>query len=180
MDTRRPPRPCSIIWRAARWFARNGPLSALPISKSQSSSVMSRKLFLMEPTALFTRMSMPPCSAMNSSIMRLMSALLPTFASCQLTFEPRSRTILRVSSAVSSRMMSLMPMSAPSSARRRAIARPMPRRDPVMSAFLPCSFMPLTCFLLNGLRYGLGVHRELPQPEARGVVNGVRERGHGR
>ena len=149
METMRPPRPWSIIARAARWLARNGPLSALPISKSQSSSEISRKLFLMLPTALFTRMSIPPCSAMNSSIIRLMSALLPTFASCQLTVLPRSRTIPKVSTAVSSYTMSLMPISAPSSASRRAIARPIPRLDPVMSAFLPCSFMSLTCFLVS-------------------------------
>src|SRR6266481_1289259 len=110
--------PLFMCFRAA-CVATKVPRTLMSIRRSNSSSVVSSNVFGTAVPALFTRTSSRPNVA----------------------------TVFSTEAAASAPFVYVMATFAPSAARRLAIAAPMPRDPPVMSAIFPSSFFDIV-FLL--------------------------------
>src|SRR6185503_6617621 len=118
---------------------RNAPVTFTASVRSQSARSMSTTRSVGPPTpALLTRMSSPPSSASVAATTDFTAASSATSASAVATRPPALRISAAVASSVSRRVAASI-TAAPSETKRSAIARPMPRPPPVMSATLPLS-----------------------------------------
>jgi len=90
---------------------------------------------------LFTNTSMPPNRATVDSTHICASSGCPTWAAVQATRSSGTPAVTNplAASAKSSAVRELSITLAPASAKRAAVARPMPRLAPVINAVLPVS-----------------------------------------
>src|SRR5258708_2112127 len=151
MLTMAPPPPCFTIWRAAAWPARKMPFRFTAITRSKSASSMSRNSAACTMPALATRTSRRP-NALTAAATALSTwALRETSQAAKLTVKP-SAVRRSVSRRPASSFTSVRSTRAPSRAKARAHARPMPCAAPVTRATLSAS---LTRLLRLGLhRFG--------------------------
>src|SRR5476651_882185 len=146
-----PPPPCFTIWRAAACPARKVPLRFTAITRSKSASARSRNSAAWTIPALATRMSTRPNSLTAAAIAASTSILRETSQRAKLALKPSERN-RRVSPRPASSFTSVSSTRAPSRAKARAHARPMPCAAPVTTATLSES---LTNLFRRGL-HGLG------------------------
>ena len=119
------PRPARAMSRATAWATRKAPLRLTRSTASKSASVMSKKSQALKIPALLTSTSMRPCALMAAATSASTWALSPT---SQCTYKPPNslaRAVPRSSS------MSAITTRAPSRAKRRQQASPMPCAPPV-------------------------------------------------
>ncbi len=139
----------------ACWATKNGPLRFTATSSSKTASVVVSTVPSRPMPALLTRMSnpVPPCrvvsSASRAAKNRWMPATVPT-SPCKANAWPPAVMIWRTTSpAAAAFFWKLTTAKAPSLANRRAMARPMPRLAPVMTAIFPFRLMayPPSCLV---------------------------------
>ena len=111
-----------------------------------SSAVVSKSVLLSCHPALFTTMSSFPYVRAAVSKAACTSASFPT-SHRQNAASPPSLTMAFATSCPLASSLSAKTIRAPSAAKRRAAAAPMPLAAPVMMAVFPCSFMALSLFV---------------------------------
>ena len=89
--------------------------------------------------ALFTKMSMRPKSFTISVTTLCVSSKFAAFEAYPFTFTPKAAISASVAFALSSMAKSVNAISAPSFANLIAIALPIPRAAPVITATFPCN-----------------------------------------
>src|SRR5205809_2742353 len=136
----------------AACVARKTPRTLMSSTRSISSSVVSSNVFGMAVPALFTRMSRPSKVATVFSTAALTAFASVASAWIAIAFPPAPSISLTTNAAASAPLVYVMATLAPSAARRLAIAAPMPREPPVMSAIFPSSFLFMILFSL--MRFG--------------------------
>ena len=109
------------------------------ITSSQSRSLISSIGCGREIPALFTRMSTAPTFSSLSRTSRSTSVAEDTSAWMLAHRRPNSPTRSATACASSARRRQFTTMSAPASASAKAMARPIPRLDPVTRATFPVS-----------------------------------------
>src|SRR5713101_1007660 len=125
----------------------NMPRTLMSSTRSISSSVVSSNVFGMAVPALFTRMSRPSKVATVFSTAALPASASVASAWIAIAFPPARSISLTTDAAASAPFVYVMATFAPSAARRLAIAAPMPREPPVMSAIFPSSFFDIVLLL---------------------------------
>ena len=101
------------------------------------------------PPELLTRISILPNSATVCWIISSACSFLPALHSIPMAFTPRAFAASTVESSPADssyswcefKLTSLTTISAPSLARRKACARPIPLAAPVINATFPCNFI---------------------------------------
>lgn len=111
-----------------------------------SSAVVSKSVLLSCHPALFTTMSSFPYVRAAVSKAACTSASFPT-SHRQNAASPPSLTMAFATSCPLASSLSAKTIRAPSAAKRRTAAAPMPLAAPVMMAVFPCSFMALSLFV---------------------------------
>ena len=119
--------------RQAARAAGNPPSTSRRSSSLRASGSISMPRESRVTAALLTRMSIPPSSRFTAAIMASTAAGSPTSAK----HASAPSTPATAASRASRECPAFMATRAPSAARRRAIARPMPRLAPVTSARFP-------------------------------------------
>src|SRR5213082_1231084 len=137
---------------SAACVAMNTPRTLMSSTRSISSSVVSSNVFGMAVPALFTRMSRRPKVATVFSTAALLASASVASAWIAIAFPPSRSISLTTDAAASAPFVYVIATFAPSEARRLAIAAPMPRDPPVISAIFPSSF--LFMILFSSMRFG--------------------------
>src|SRR5512139_707975 len=169
------PYRCFIMWRVTVLMRRNVPLRFTRTTASNSSSdIRSRRLSRVIP-ALLTRMSIFPCASRMFFTPASTCAGSLTSNISTIPLPPAAVRAARVSRAPASLPTSLTTTVAPSAQNASAIARPIPRADPVTSATLPESRIlppPIPKFIPSTARAVQGVFS--PEERPHGVQFGRR------
>src|SRR5260370_17758533 len=134
-------RPPLFMCFSAACVVTNAPRTLMSITRSISSSVVSSNVFGMAVPALFTRTSSRPNVATVFSTAALTALASAASAWIAIAFRPTPSISLTTDAAASAPFLYVMATFAPSAARRLAIAAPIPREPPVMSAIFPFSFL---------------------------------------
>src|SRR5690554_283136 len=133
------PVPCARIWRPACLVARKAPIRLTRSTSCHWATVWSnRETLPTQVAALAKKTSRPPNSSMQRETMASTSASTAASAAIAKALPPAAR----IRSAVSSNLVVVRPVTstwAPSWAKRRALARPMPLPAPVMITRLLCN-----------------------------------------
>src|SRR5712691_2419506 len=142
----RPP-PCLTICRAAAWQHRKTPVRLTRSTRCHWASGCSRNGAECAIPALANITSRRPCSATTRSTKACTWAASPTSTPTAIARPPRWRISLTTALAAS---ISTSPSAtvAPSAAKSRAVARPIPSAPPVIAATRPCkriALPSLTC-----------------------------------
>src|SRR5207249_11130740 len=132
-------RPPFFMCFSAACVATSVPRTLTSISRSSSSSVVSSNLLGIAVPALFTSTSGRPKAATVSSTAALLASASAASAWIAIALPPARPISLTTDAAASAPFVYVMAMFAPCAARRLAIAAPMPREPPVMSAIFPSS-----------------------------------------
>src|SRR4051812_48316467 len=139
----RPPSPCLRMRAIASWQHRNTPLVFTANTLSHSASVIASIRAMVMTPAFCTEMSTRPNSFSARSYSAVTSSLLVTSMRIDATWAPAALRPAATSSTRAS--IALTTTAAPSSAKRFAIAAPMPPLAPVITAVLPskrfCTFL---------------------------------------
>src|SRR2546421_1249675 len=127
-------RPPLFMCLSAACVATSVPRTLMSMTRSISSSVVSSNVFGMAVPALFTSTSSRPKIA--TALSTAPSTALASAASAWIAtaFPPPSSIALTTAEAALASFTYVMATLAPSAARRFAMAAPMPREPPVMSA----------------------------------------------
>src|SRR6266436_903437 len=134
-------RPPLFICFSAACVARNTPRTLMSSTRSISSTVVSSNVFGMAVPALFTSTSRRPNVVTVFSTAALPASASVASAWIAIAFPPARSISLTTDAAASAPFVYVMATFAPSAARRLAIAAPIPREPPVMSAIFPSSFL---------------------------------------
>src|SRR5260370_24596587 len=140
-------RPPSFMCFSAACVATNTPRMLMSITRSISSSVVSANDFGMAVPALFTSTSSRPNVATVFSTAAATASASAASAWIAIAFRPARSISLTTDAAASAPFVYVMATFAPSAARRLAIAAPMPREPPVISAIFPSSFFDIVLLL---------------------------------
>ena len=135
--------------RAARELHKNAPVRLTAMTRSHQASSASRKWRIVSVSpALLTSTSTVPKRRTAVSITPSTWAGTETSAAAAAADPPRA-VIAAATASAPAGATSLTTTCAPSSPKRTAIARPMPRAAPVTIATLPCIRVPT---VITGLR----------------------------
>ena len=164
-----------IQWRTATWLTRKTLVRLMLIMRPHCSSVISSKAALLKIPALLTRMSSRPnCATVPAIIASTSGRLTTSVAKVAVRTPcacPRSSHACAVS-CTPARFRSESANQQPSSAKRKAMARPMPRAAPVITAtllrnraifFTPLLFLARSAALRRNAEWTLRVPSPLPQ-----------------
>src|SRR5437879_9549539 len=140
--------PLAFMCAIANFDTSAVPMTFTPSTFSQSRVSAASTLFCVKSAALFTTISMPPNACAALSAIRRSSASLETSAATKIAFAPRAVIFLRRACPAGS-LMSFSTRRAPSSAKRIAMASPMPAPAPVTMATLSANRMGRSAPLLR-------------------------------
>ena len=129
------PYPCSFMMPNTAWVTKNMDFRSMSIIRSQLSRVISSMGVDPVMPATFTRMSIRPNRALAAATFAGMVSNSATLNSSARASPPLA--LMSAATAwAASRFISARMTLAPCSARRRALASPMPRPPPVIIAAL--------------------------------------------
>src|SRR6202163_3387426 len=149
---------------SAACVAMNTPRTLMSITRSISSSVVSSNGFGIAVPALFTSTSSRPKVATVFSTAAFTASASAASAWIARAFTPSSSIALTTARAALASFAYVMATFAPSAARRLAMAAPMPREPPVMSAIFPSNFFDIVHLLeLTICSSGMSQHLLLAQ-----------------
>ena len=136
MATRRPPRPAATIRRATAWNVRKVPFRFTASVRSQSSAVRSRNGCVAMIPALATACVIVPNVVSSAATVSWTDATLVTSSRCAEAVPPDIAISETIRSAPA-RSRSATATRAPSTARHRATAAPIPPAAPVTRTMAP-------------------------------------------
>ncbi len=130
------PPPAAIICGNTAFVVRNMPLTLMSCSQSHSSSVVSRKGLMTMVPAWLNSTVIGPKAALTAATPASTSTAFDTSALTRARHR-RRRGSLPPFPRLAARLWSRMPTFAPSAAKSREAAPPMPVAPPVISAIFP-------------------------------------------
>src|SRR6202795_439864 len=145
-------RPPSFMCFSAACVVASTPRRVMSITRSISSSVVSSNVFGKAVPALLTSTSSRPNVATVFSTALLTASASAASAWIATAFPPSCSIALTTAEAALASFAYVIATFAPSAARRLAMAAPMPREPPVMSAIFPSSFLDIVFLLFFGSR----------------------------